>query len=167
MNRKTGHYPIKHSPSLHPPESVRYLPSPSTSANSQVESYTRKKSFLVGSPLMLGEGADPRQPRYSSFKKSGTFWNVNCIKVFFSSEFTHPLLPCYSGAFQIVTFPVSALYEFRRRFWIFLKKPFSMSEFAGFKNRYMLIYIYFFLNIKALAGLSKLQFFFTCSLTDQ
>ena len=35
-----------------------------------------------------------------------------------------------------------------------------MSEFAGFKNRYMLIYICFFLNIKALAGLSKLQIFF-------
>ena len=73
--------------------------------------------------------------------RSGTFeWKTVYI---FLSEVIHPffklgnLWPCYSGALQKVSFPVSSI----RCIWIFsslnFSKTFSMSEFAGFKNIYM------------------------------
>ena len=67
----------------------------------------------------------------------------NCTKTFFLSEVIHPcgsaiLVPHKKCLFQ---FPVSAVYEFFQCTFLIFKKQFTQSEFAGFKNRLMSIYL--------------------------
>ena len=70
----------------------------------------------------------------------------NCIKfVVFLSEVIHPygraiLVPYKKCLFQFPFFAVCIWFFSGDIFELFLK-PFSMSEFAGFKNIYIYVYI--------------------------